>query len=298
MNRFCSVITFALLLSFLTTNPLAAEEADNDATISVLILDGFNPYHDWQKTTPVLQHIYRDTGKFTVEVATAPPEGEDMSHYRPNFSDYDVVVSNYNSQYWDEELKQNFEAYVRGGGGFVVIHGANNAFTKWPEYNEIIGLGGWYQRDESAGPYVYYKNDQLVVDDSPGRCGHHGPQHEYQVKIRREHPIVEGLPPVWLHAQDELYDSLRGPAKNMTILATAYSDPKYQGTDRDEPMLMVLSYGKGRIFHTAMGHADYSMRCVGFITTLLRGTEWAATGEVTFPVPADFPTSDLTRSRD
>jgi uncharacterized protein len=69
------------------------------------------------------------------------------------------------------------------------------------------------------------------------------------------------------------------------------------GTDRHEPILMTIDYGKGRIFHTPMGHIDYSVECVGFITCLLRGSEWAATGKVTFPIPSDFPTADKTSSR-
>jgi type 1 glutamine amidotransferase len=60
---------------------------------------------------------------------------------------------------------------------------------------------------------------------------------------------------------------------------------------------MTVRYGNGRVFHTVLGHADYSMRCVGFITTLLRGTEWAATGKVTIGVPDDFPTADEPRAR-
>ena len=99
-----------------------------------------------------------------------------------------------------------------------------------------------------------------------------------------------------MHTKDELYDSLRGPAEDMHILATAYSDPQYQGTARHEPMMMTLTYGSGRVFHTVLGHADYSMKCVGFVTTLQRGTEWAATREVTIPVSEDFPTADQSRS--
>ena len=102
----------------------------------------------------------------------------------------------------------------------------------------------------------------------------------------------------WLHAKDELYDRLRGPAENMEVLATSYSSTDQKGTGRHEPMLIALTYGKGRIYHTPMGHADYSMECVGFIVTLQRGTEWAATGKVTqTKVPADFPAKEQTSQR-
>jgi type 1 glutamine amidotransferase len=106
-----------------------------------------------------------------------------------------------------------------------------------------------------------------------------------------EHPILKGLPPVWMHAGDELYARLRGPGENMTVLATAYSDPTNNGTGHDEPILMALEYGKGRVFHTTMGHDIAALSCVGFITTFQRGTEWAATGNVTQKVPATFPTA-------
>lgn len=103
------------------------------------------------------------------------------------------------------------------------------------------------------------------------------------------------MPAEWLHVQDELYFHLRGPAQNVTVLATAYFDPGQRGSGRHEPVIFTVEFGKGRIFHTALGHADYSMRCVGFITSLARGTEWAATGRVTLPIPNDFPTAERTR---
>jgi type 1 glutamine amidotransferase len=111
------------------------------------------------------------------------------------------------------------------------------------------------------------------------------------------HPIVKGLPPVWIHQGDELYSRMRGPGKNMTVLATGFSDPQNRGCGRDEPMLMVPSYGKGRIFHTALGHDINGMSAVDFVVTLQRGTEWAATGKVTQKVPPVYPTANTVAYR-
>jgi type 1 glutamine amidotransferase len=296
-----------LLLGFIglssslsTTGAALAQPGNADAAkLRVLIVDGQNN-HDWKTTTPLLRKALESSGRFVVEVATSPPSGGDMSGFRPRFADYDVVVGNYNGDRWPAATERDFEAYVTGGGGFVAVHAANNAFPDWPAYNRMIGVGGWSGRTEKSGPYVYVNDaGSLTRDPSPGSGGHHGPQHEFQIRVRDpDHPIMRGLPPLWVHAKDELYDSLRGPAEDLHVLATAYSSPEYEGTGRHEPMLMTLEYGNGRVFHTVLGHADYSMNCVGFLTTLQRGTEWAATGEVTLPGPDDFPTADEPRSRD
>jgi len=101
-----------------------------------------------------------------------------------------------------------------------------------------------------------------------------------------------------MHAADELYNHMRGPGENMTVLATAYSDPQNHGTGHDEPMLMALRYGQGRIFHTTLGHDAEAIRSVDFIVTFARGVEWAATGKVTQKAPPDFPKADQVSSRE
>jgi type 1 glutamine amidotransferase len=267
-----------------------------------MLLDGEQggPYHAWQETTPYLKRMLDDAGLFQVDVVTAPPAGSDFSNFKPEWTKYKVVVANYDApdERWPDDLKTSFDNYVKNGGGFVSVHAADNAFAKWKAYNLMIGVGGWRGRNENAGPHWYYRDGKLVADSSPGNAGTHGARTLYRVENRvTDHPITKGLPPVWMHVPDELYASLRGPGENMTALSTAFSDPSNRGTSKDEPILMVINYGKGRVFHTVMGHDLAALNCVGFIVTYQRGTEWAATGKVTQKVPADFPTADKTSTR-
>ncbi len=266
---------------------------ENKGPLKALIVDGQNN-HDWKGTTPVLKSLLEKTGLFAVDMATSPEKGQPMDKFKPDFARYDVVVSNYTGDDWPKETQDALVKYMQDGGGLVIYHAADNAFPKWKEWNEMIAVGGWGGRNETSGPKVRYRDGKVVLDNSPGAGGSHGPQHEFQVIIRdRLHAITAGLPEKWMHTSDELYSELRGPAKNMTILATAYADPAQKGTGEHEPMLFTVRYGKGRVFHTALGHGPDQLGCVGFIVTFQRGTEWAATGRVTqVDVPADFPTAD------
>jgi len=284
----------ALFVLFLA--PLAAASAP----LKALILTGQNN-HDWKLTTPLLEKALTDTGLFTVDVAVSPPKGGDMSTFRPDFSRYAVVISNYTGDAWPAETKTAFVDYVRQGGGFVVVHSASNAFPDWPDYNAICGLGGWEGRDERWGPWIYWDN-KIIRDPSPGRGGDHGPVHAFTIDVREpDHPITRGLPPSFRHAADELYNRLRGPAENLTVLATAHDQPVAPASSgRHEPILFTVTFGTGRIFHTTLGHVradSTAMRSVAFIATFQRGAEWAATGQVTQPVPADFPTATEFRLR-
>lgn len=257
--------------------------------IKTLIIDGQNN-HKWADTTPVLEDMMEETGLFTVDVATSPAKGEDMSGFQPEFDKYDLLVMNYTGDAWPEETRDEFEEFVREGGGLVIYHAADNAFPDWTEYNEMIAIGGWGGRNEKSGPYLYWEDGKVVRDPSPGRGGGHGAQKPIQITVRKsEHPIMKDLPPVFMHSADELYAFLRGPAKNVEVLATAYSDPDNRGSGHHEPMFMTIRYGKGRVFHTVLGHWVPQLKSVAFITTFLRGSEWAATGEVTISVPEDFP---------
>ncbi|MGC1484072.1 MAG: ThuA domain-containing protein [Candidatus Acidiferrum sp.] len=292
MKRLVVCILWAIVSS---SSLCAAPFPAKAKPIRILLLDGESggPYHDWRLTSAVMKKELEDAGIFQIAVATSPRFGEDFSSFKPDFSSYQAIVLNYDAPDWPADLRGQLEQYVKNGGGLVAVHAADNAFPDWPAFNEMIGIGGWRGRSEKSGPLWYFKDGKLVSDNSPGPAGSHGNRLPFQVETRvPEHPIMKGLPHVWMHAPDELYATLRGPGENMTVLATAHSDPNNNGTGHDEPILMVLKYGKGRIFHTTMGHDVAALSDVGFTTTFQRGTEWAATGRVTQKVPVDFPTTD------
>lgn len=291
--------------------------------LKALIVDGQNNHVVWPKSTVMLKQYLEQSGLFEVEVYRSKPMWKveahhdylnlhsDGSHFRvekprtdpsfaPDFEKYDLVVSNfgYNAADWPRHAELAFEKYMKNGGGLVAVHSANNSFPDWVEYNKMVGLSGWGKRSEKHGPYVYFSEDgELIRDKTAGPAGTHGTKHEFQITARNAHPIIEGLPPVWMHTKDECYGKLRGPAENMTILASALCPVEEKGTGRHEPMLIVVEYGKGRVFNTTLGHDDYSLVSVGFITTFLRGAEWVATGEVSQAVPDDFPTENASRAR-
>lgn len=286
------------LMQFLLVAVLSAIYACNEPEpIRALIVSGQNN-HNWKVSHRAIKQILDNSGMFISDVVLTPPAGGDMSRFNPNFDDYDVVVLDYNGDRWGEKVDEAFLKYVQKGGGIIVYHAADNAFAGWDEFNKIIALGGWEGRDEKSGPYCYIKDGKMVLDSSPGRGGSHGRQREYPMHCRNaEHPITKDLPDNWLHAQDEMYDFMRGPANIKDLLYSGKSDAATGGSGREEPLVFTVDYGKARIFHIMMGHCGASlennpaMQCAGFQTLLLRGAEWAATGKVTQPVPNDFPTN-------
>jgi type 1 glutamine amidotransferase len=255
----------ATLLSFAVAAPAA------DTPIKVLIITGDHG-HAWKETTPYLKDLLTKAG-MSVDVTETP--SKDLTG--DNLARYDVLLLNYKDTkkggpetVWSDANKKAFAEAVKGGKGLVVYHHASSAFVGGDEFAkefEQVIAGGWR------------------------RQGNHGKRHEFSVTVRKaDHPITRGLPTEFRHSNDELYqNSVMLPGSE--VLATAYSDKKIdaKNSDKHEPVVWVAAYGKGRVVENVLGHDVPAMKeSPGFQVLLVRGVEWAATGDAKAAVPAEL----------
>ena len=252
-------------------------------SIRVMLLEGQSVYHgNWPEVGDVIMEMYGGESRFDIKRVTSPPINEDLEGFAPAFDEFDVVVSTYDGARWTDEVEASFEEYMSSGGGFISIHAADNAFADWDAYNLMIGIGGWGGRTGEGNYYVYLDSMGNVVRESdPGICGAHGDAHKFTIDWRASHPITAGAPKLWTHYKDELYESMCGPAENITVLASAFASEEFNGNGQHQPVLMTVDYGNGRIFHSTLGHDPASLRDPVLQQLLLRATEWAADEPIT-----------------
>lgn len=265
-----STLLVAALGAPLQESP-SSQESTAEARIPVLLVSGANN-HDWKWTTPSLQRILEGSGRFEVDLTYEPAkdlvDAERLARAR-------AIVLDYNGKSWGDEAHEAFLQAVRGGTGVVVIHAANNSGVGWPEYEKLVG-DLWRKGTGHGGFHAF---DVDIVD--------------------RDHPVSRSLPTILMHP-DELYHRLVNPhGVERRVLATAYSSKESGGIETHEPMVLVKSYGEGRVFHTPLGHVwsgnpaqQASHRDPQFQGLVIRGTEWAATGTVRDVETAPAPLTD------
>jgi len=233
---------------------------EDDNKLKLLILSGKNN-HEWQKTTPLLAKIYEESGNFEIEISDKP----DTLSYE-NLTHYNAVVSNFTA--WPEHdyrmpkpAEDGLMRFIEEGGGFVLFHAASATFYDWPEYQQMVGTT--WGDSTTHGKIIAHK---IVIKD-------------------QDHPITKGMSDFWI--TDELWVSA-GVNSALNVLAESLSDPSNGGRGVMEPVVHWKEKGEGRIFHNILGDNERAMKNTGWKTLMLRGTAWAATGEVTSPVPASL----------
>lgn len=239
-----------------------------DPPIQTLLVSGANN-HDWQWTSPAIGAVLAESGRFAVTITYKPKQDLPSVAEQHAAGKLDLIVLDYNGPRWGETAEAAFLQAVRAGCGVTVIHAADNAFPGWNEYEIMVGLL-WRK---GTGHGRYHPFDVVVVDHN--------------------HPITHGMSDLRMHP-DELYHRLKHKAgAQYQVLMSAFSDPKTGGTNRHEPMVTASTFGKGRVFHTPLGHVwknnvpshatwhDPQLRML-----VARGSEWAASGAVTLsPTP-------------
>lgn len=296
-SKTCLFLTVFTIMAFCAS-------AQKEKIIKVLIVDGFSN-HDWQQTSNLTKRILEESGRFSVDISTVPLDSADRQQWEPRFSNYAVVIQNTNNNRnlsirWPRSAELQLENYVKKGGGLYVLHSGNNAFSHWKEYDKMIGLG-W--RPATSGYALEIDSNRNIIRVPPGekKGTSHGDRFNAIIQILNRHPINRGYPDQWKTASTEVYNYPRGPAENLTILSFAYDST---ATQKMWPVEWVIRYGKGRVYNSSMGHLwtgdiyPLSYRCIGYQTTVIRVTEWLATGKTTYPLPDNFPTKDKISLRD
>lgn len=304
--RYKKIMRISTIVILLCFGPLIQAE---EKQIDVLILQLFDS-HDIKLQAKTYKQILNATGRYNIDIIVST-EDQNWDSFDIRFSDYQLIISSYLGQNMPDNIKDMFDQYISGGGNLVIVHQGVLSQEEWPKFHEMIGLG-WYKAH--AGQHIFWDDEEGVWVKTPPYHGvgpGHGKQHEFVITTRdAEHPITKGMPKEWMHGMDEFYHGLRGPAKNIEILASTYSDKSTWGSGDHEPIAWTVNYGKGRIFVTMLGHAfleekadvvdgvnhyeneSKAIHCVGFQALFARGAEWAATGEVTNGIPLNFPTKN------
>jgi type 1 glutamine amidotransferase len=224
---------------------LAAPREERPAdSIRVLIVTGVDhPGHLWKQTAPAIRAILEQDKRFDVRIV------EDHEFLAADaIFDYDVLLlhfKNYQPVARADRVHDNLVNFVKQGKGLVVFHFACGAFEDWPQFVDLAGKV-WDRKTghDRRGPF-------LVHIAEP------------------EHPITRGMAD--FQTDDELYTCLVGE-RQVEVLATARS----KVTGKDHPMAFVLNYGKGRVFHTPLGHDLKAIETPGVAEWLRRGCRWAA----------------------
>jgi type 1 glutamine amidotransferase len=251
---FARVLALSLFLAILGASPAFAQKKAPDGAKVLLLSGGARQHHGYRDQAFYLANLLEDTGRFQVTIV------EDAEILvTPALGRYDALVMMADRR--DPEFKmtaaqqQALLDYVKAGHGYVSLHGADNGAPDWlPEWREM--LGGVFSHDTQGGKYP----------DSKTRKG------QYRIKIAAtDHPATKGLSDFDL--SDELYYKIQ-MVPGVEPLATTEFD------GQTWPVAWVRDYGKGRVFHTPLGHRDFGpdkadpLRNPEFAKLLLQGLSW------------------------
>ena len=221
------VLGAALTLAILAASPAAAQKKVPDGTKVLILSGGQRNHHGYRDQALYLAGALEDTGHYQVTIC------EDAAILEtPAMKKYDVLIVNADRREPEHKFSLDQQKalldFVKEGHGYVSIHGADNAPADWiPEWKQM--LGGIYSH--------------VGLPDGKAIMG------KYTIKIAdKSSPVAAGLDDFELN--DELYSNMQ-MLSDVKPLATI----EYKGTTW--PVAWTWSYGKGKVFHTSLGHKGF-----------------------------------------
>jgi type 1 glutamine amidotransferase len=242
-----------VMIGCLTGQAEAQKKAPGGAKV-YLQTGGQRQHHGYRDQAFYLAELLENTGHYEVTL------GEDAAILETSaIRKYDLIIANADRR--DPEFKytraqqEGLLEFVRAGGGYVSIHGANNAAADWlPEWREMLG-----------GVFSH-----VGLPDGKVKKG------SYVVKIAlKSSPITQGISDFPL--KDELYYNVQ-MLPGIEPLATVEYDGK------NWPVAWTRTFGKGRVFHLVLGHRDFGpgkddpLHNPNLGRLLIQGVDWVAEG--------------------
>ena len=215
--------------------------------LHVLLLDAKKDHgpgeHDYPAWKKKWETLFGKLDKVTVDTAYEWPSDEQLDKA-------DVMIGYYWNHDWSPDRYRALDAYLKRGGGLVMIHSATIADRAAEQLAGRLGLAFQPNR-------MKYRHGEL------------------DLKIEAaEHSIMRGLP-ASIHFHDESYWPPLGDAKEVNVLATTVEENKAwpimwtHEPDKDEG-------GKGRVFCSVLGHYSWTFDDPLLRILILRGAAWAA----------------------
>lgn len=180
-------------------------------------------------------------------LAVRVTHSEDAGLFTPeSLTNFDAVVFlNTTGDVLNDPQQEAFEAYIRGGGGYLGVHSASDTEYDWAFYGKLVG--------------AYFAG--------------HPPVQEARIDVLdRAHAATSHLGPSWTR-RDEWYN-FRAQPEHVRVLMTLDTG-SYEGSTMDpHPIAWCREIGTGRSFYTAGGHTNESFAEAEFQRHLLGALAW------------------------
>lgn len=213
---------------------------------SALIVYGGWSGHDPEECAAIYRRWLHEDG-FSVRMAT-----ETSAFADPSIHDLSLIIPIYTMSKIEKEEVENLTKAVEGGVGLAGHHGGmSDAFRDSVDYQFMVG-GQWVAHPGNIIDYTVDVADPLD-------------------------PIMAGIKS-FSYTSEQYY--MHVDPSNHVLATTTFSGehaPWIKGVKM--PVAWKRQHGKGRVFHSTLGHQAKEFEVLEMATILRRGMNWAARDE-------------------